>query len=148
MFQPKHRPFLGLVTFTSSNPELLPWTTTKGSINEDNAVWQEAKARMVSIARPVLQLLDSRYSSEGTDIQVSKVVEVAGTTMNVFNATISERKTFKAPQKTGPKEVRVQYNAKQTELDKIRKYFSRASMSASEIGRRTFDFFLRNEVGS
>jgi Histidine kinase-, DNA gyrase B-, and HSP90-like ATPase len=39
-FQPKHRPFIGLVFFTSDQPERLPWTTTKSSINQESAVWQ------------------------------------------------------------------------------------------------------------
>ncbi len=43
IFQPKHRPFLGTVFFVSADPEALPWTTTKGAVNEENAVWQEAK---------------------------------------------------------------------------------------------------------
>jgi hypothetical protein len=64
LFQPKHRPFLGLVSFTSSNPEALPWTTTKGSVNVDDLAWQEARARMIAVAKPILRILDSRYSQE------------------------------------------------------------------------------------
>jgi hypothetical protein len=49
IFQPKHRPFLGTVFFVSSDPEALPWTTTKASVNEDSAVWQEAKRHMTTV---------------------------------------------------------------------------------------------------
>ena len=147
LFQPKHRPFLGLIFFTSADPELLPWTTTKGSINEDNLVWQDAKMRMVANAKPILKFLDARYSAEGTEVDPGRVAKISGPPENVFEATVSQHKLFKVKRKAGSKQVKVQYFASQPELDRVRKHFARATMSASEIGRKTFDFFLRNEVG-
>ena len=146
LFQPKHRPFIGLVSFTSADPESLPWTTTKGSVNEDNIAWQEAKLRMVTLAKPVIKFLDSRYSNEGTDVEPTKVARVSGEKSNVFATAVSPRRIFTVSKEQPPKDVKVQYMAKRQELDKVRKHFSRSNMSASEIGRKTFDFFLRNEV--
>jgi len=146
LFQPKHRPFLGIVSFTAADPELLPWTTTKGSINEDNIVWQEAKAKMAASAKPIIHLLDTRYSSGGTDIAPQQLAELSGATSNVFDAAISKQRTFLLPTKAPPKEVKVQYNAKVEEIEKIRKHLSRSKLSASAIGRKTFDHYLKNEV--
>jgi hypothetical protein len=70
-----------------------------------------------------------------------------GSYANVFDAAISKQRAFTAIAKEAPKDVKVQYTAKRSEIDKIRKHFSRSNMSASEIGRKTFEFFLRNEVG-
>jgi hypothetical protein len=89
LFQPKHRPFLGIASFTSADLEALPWTTTKGSINEDSLVWQEAKLRMVAVARPVLRLLDERYSSAGTEIDPTQMAKLSGAPENVFKAVAS-----------------------------------------------------------
>ena len=147
-FQPKHRPFLGIVSFTSANPELLPWTTTKGSISEDSLVWQEAKSRMGAIAKPILRLLDARYTDEGTDIAPKELADLSGESTNVFKIVISKNRNFTSPPKKLLKDVSVQYYAKREELDAIKKHFSRSYMSAKEIGRTTFDYFLKNEIGS
>jgi hypothetical protein len=148
LFQPKHRPFLGLVLFTSANPESLPWTTTKRSVNEDDVIWQEAKVRMVAVAKPVLRFLDSRYPTEGVDVDPKRIAELSGRASNVFDAAVSQRRAFTAPPKEPPKETKVQYYAKRSELERVRRHFGRSNnnMSASEVGRQTFEFFLRNEV--
>jgi len=148
LFQPKHRPFLGIVSFTSASPEELPWTTTKGAINEDNIAWQDAKLRMSAVAKPIIRVLDTRYTSEGTDLQPQALARLSGPVDNVFNATVSERRAFAAVKKEAPRKVRVQYDAKKAEIEKIRNHFGRANMSASEIGRTTFDHFIDNELES
>jgi len=48
-FQPKHRPFIGIVFFTSDDPEKLPWTTTKLGVNPDSIIWQKAVQRMADV---------------------------------------------------------------------------------------------------
>jgi Histidine kinase-, DNA gyrase B-, and HSP90-like ATPase len=147
IFQPKHRPFVGMVSFTSSNPEALPWTTTKGSVNVDDLAWQEAKARMVTAAKPILRVLDSRYSQEGTEIEPMRISQLSGRSTNVFEAAASNQRAFTVIKKEAPKDVKVQYTVKLSEIERVRKHFARSKMSASEIGRKTFEFFLRNEVG-
>lgn len=143
-FQPKHRPFLGIVSFISANPEALPWTTTKGSINEDNMAWQEAALRMAAVAKPIIRFLDTRYTSEGTDVEPSGIARLSGPASNVFNTTVSQRRTFSATIKEAPRKIRVQYDAEKSEIERIKKHFGRSNMSASEVGRKTFDYFLRN----
>jgi hypothetical protein len=116
-------------------------------VNEDNLVWQDARVRMVAAAKPVLRVLDQRYGPEGTSIEPARISEFAGQQQNVFASAVGPSRTFKMKVKQGPKQTKVQYYAKQTELEKIKAHFGRSNMSASEIGRKTFDFFLRNEVG-
>lgn len=147
IFQPKHRPFLGIVSFVSANPEALPWTTTKGGINEDNLAWQEATLRMAAAAKPIIRFLDTRYSSEGTDVAPSGLAQLSGKANNVFDATVSKARTFISVSKTAPKSMRIQYEAKKSDIEAIRKHFGRSGMSASEVGRRTFEYFLKNAVG-
>jgi len=149
LFQPKHRPFLGIVLFTAADPEALPWTTTKGYINEDNRAWQEAKLKMAAAAKPVISFLDKRYTNDGTEILPSGIAKLAGEGVNVFEAAVAAKSTFVAPvakKKKASTTKKVQYDAEESELNKIRKYFGRSNMSASEIGRVTFDHFLRKVV--
>jgi len=147
IFQPKHRPFLGTVFFVSPDPEALPWTTTKAAINEENIVWQGAKREMVRIGRVITEFLDHRYSDEGTRIAPSELQDASGAGVSVLTAAVARARTFKPPIRPAPRTVKIQYDAKTDDVGKIITYLRRPSMSGSEVGRYTFNHFLKNEVG-
>lgn len=145
-FQPKHRPFLGIVFFVSQNAESLPWTTTKAGINEDSGIWQEAKRHMTTVGRTVISFLDGRYTDEGTEIQPSELKTAAGDSISVMSAAVTQNRTFSPPKEAPPETVSVQYHAKVSDVKRIKKYLGRSSMSAADVGKYTFNHFLRNEV--
>ena len=147
IFQPKHRPFLGTVYFVSRHADRLPWDTTKSGINEDSEIWQEAKSLMVVVGRPVTSFLDSRYTDEGTEIAQKELTEAAKERVDAMAASVAKKKTFIKPKKPEKKTTRVQYDAKIEHVKKISEYLSQPEMSGSDVGRHTFHFFLRNEVG-
>ena len=148
IFQPKHRPFLGTVFFVSEDPEELPWTTTKSAINEDSALWQTAKRHMTTAGRIVVTFLDGRYSDEGTEIASKDLQKVSGETrVSVLSAAVAQNRIFKAPQRPAPTTTKVQYDARVADVKRIASYLRRPGMSGSDVGRHTFQHFLRNEVG-
>ena len=128
VFQPKHRPFLGLVFFYSSSPESLPWNTTKDSINEESSVWQAAKLNMAALARPIVNLLDRRYNDSDTDKR--DIVALAGSKTSSLDSTVAAPSKFSLPRAKKSSATRVQYDAMPAELDKIRKHLGRSSLSA------------------
>jgi hypothetical protein len=147
IFQPKHRPFLGTVFFVSKDAEQLPWNTTKSGINEDSAVWQAAKRHMASVGRVVITFLDGRYTDEGTEVASKDLQEAAGPRTSVLAAAVAQRKTFQPPPRPPAVTTRIQYDAQIAEVKKIAQYLKKPSMSGSDVGRHTFHYFLRNEVG-
>lgn len=148
IFQPKHRPFLGTVFFVSPDPEQLPWTTTKSSINEDSMLWQTAKRHMSAAARVVISFLDGRYTDEGTEVASKELQEAAGTErVSVLSAAASEKRTFQPPKRPTRTNIRIQYDAHVNDVKRIADYLKRPSMSGSDVGRHTFYYFIRNEVG-
>lgn len=147
IFQPKHRPFLGTVYFVSIHADKLPWDTTKSRINEDSDMWQEAKRLMVLAGRSVTSYLDRRYSDEGTDIEQRELIEAAKERVHAMKAATAKPSHFKLPKKPVRKTTRIQYDAKIENVESIKEYLGRPSMSGSDVGRHTFNFFLRNEVG-
>lgn len=147
IFQPKHRPFVGTVFFVSDDPEKLPWTTTKAGINEDSAVWQEAKRHMVVVARSVISFLDGRYTDEGTEIASAELRDVGKERISVLSSAVSAKTLFTPPQVVEPRTMRIQYDAKILDIRKIAEYLRKPNMSGSDVGRHTFFYFLRNEVG-
>lgn len=102
IFQPKHRPFLGTAFFVSSDAEQLPWTTTKSAINEDSALWQEAKRQMASVGRKVITFLDGRYTDEGTEVASEDLREAAGARATVISAAVSKKSSFSPPKRAAP----------------------------------------------
>ncbi|GGA01899.1 hypothetical protein GCM10010923_08260 [Blastomonas marina] len=147
LFQPKHRPFVGFVFFVASDPEKLPWTTTKGAINRESEVWQEARKKMVSVGRQVTGFLDRRYDNEGTKVSRSEVATISGSSTTALKMSLSKKTEFKIPQKKGPETIRIQYDAELEKVDAIREYLGKRRMSGSDVGRRTFEYFLKNRVG-
>lgn len=148
LYQPKHRPFLGTVFFVSEDPEQLPWTTTKSAINEDSAIWQMAKREMASLGRSVVSFLDSRYTDEGTEIASKDLQEASGERrISVLSAAVAKPKLFSPPKAIESDIIRIQYDAHVRDIKSIAKHLKKPGMSGSDVGRHTFHYFLRNEVG-
>ena len=147
IFQPKHRPFLGTVFFVSKFADRLPWDTTKSGINEDSAIWQQALPRMVTVGRSVTSFLDSRYSDEGTEVEHTDLNEAGGKRVDIVHASLGETRPFARPRRPKRTTMTIQYSAKRDHIRAIAEYLSQPGMSGSQVGRHTFNFFLRNEVG-
>jgi hypothetical protein len=146
IFQPKHRPFLGLVFFVSEDPEALPWSTTKGTLNEDSLVWQQAKRLMITLGKEVIGVLDKRYGDSGTEIDRSEMAELAGRPTNAFSTASSTKRSFKIERRTPPAETKISYKAKESDIQKVRKHLGKPAMTAPAVGRHTFEYFLENEI--
>jgi hypothetical protein len=144
-FQPKHRPFIGLVFFTSEQPEKLPWTTTKSSINQESAVWQHALRVMGAVGKQITSYLDARYSDDGTEITTDELATVAGKPESALRAVSTGTRTF-SYKKAKKDTTSVQFAVKIAQINEIRNYLGRRSMSNGEVGRHTFDYFLDNVV--
>jgi hypothetical protein len=149
IFQPKHRPFLGTVFFVSADPEALPWTTTKAGVNEELAVWQEARRHMVTVGRVITGFLDSRYTEEGAGagIAPAELQDASGRAMNVLTAAVAPARSFTRPRVVRPTTIKIQYEALFAYVQKIEAYLRRPGMGGSEVGGYTFNWFLKNEVG-
>ena len=146
LFQPKHRPFVCVVFFVAADPETLPWTTTKIAINEESEVWQEARRKMIIAGKQVTSWLDNRYSGDGTEVSLTEVREAGGKTGTALAASAAPTQSFKVPKKEPPREIRIQYSALATDVAKIAKYLRKPGMGGAEVGRYTFDYFLKNRV--
>jgi hypothetical protein len=67
--------------------------------------------------------------------------------VGLLQAAVARERTFAVPKKPAPKEIRIQYSAKLSDIQKIANYLRRPGMGGSEVGRYTFNYFLKNEVG-
>lgn len=147
-FQPKYRSFIGVVFFESKDPIQLPWTTDKRNLNKESAIYLRVQNRMATAARPVLSFLNSQYPTEKDEEpierDISKNIESAS-----FGNLVSKKSTvFNIPKQKKKEEkstTRVQYDAKNADLEKIRNQLRKPHMGASKVGEYTFNYYLKQE---
>jgi len=145
-FVPKYRGFIGLVFFYSTNPLSLPWTTTKRGLNQESLVYQKTRTRMATIARSVLRFLDNMYPPAEIEREPHRQVAAGMQALDIRNLTARSQAKFEAKvQPLGEQSTSVQYSAKNSELDRVRKASGKRSWPASRIGRYTFDHYLKTE---
>jgi hypothetical protein len=145
-FHPKYRKFIGLVFFESDDPHKLPWTTTKRGLNRESRSYLRMRNKMAAVAQPVLSYLANTYSGPSDDEEpIDRNIADLVSRVNVGAAVAKKTTVFKPPQRrTKPTITRVQYDAEVNELDLVRKHL-RKTMTATAIGRYTFDYFLEKE---
>lgn len=145
-FVPKYRGFVGLVFFYSPDPLELPWTTSKRGLNRESLVFQKVRARMAVVGRPVLSFLNEMYSSEEKERAPQRAVAESIEALDVRELTSRPQTAFMTRARPLVEDtVNVQYIAKRSELNRVRKSLRRSEMSASKLGRYTFDYYLKRE---
>lgn len=146
-FQPKHRGFVGIVFFESTNALLLPWTTTKRSLNRESGIYIRTRNRMTVAAKPVFSFINSKYPSDAEVTPVERAI--ARQTVSTTFADLASPGTavfaIPRPPVIIKLTTKVQFDAKDTDLAKIRKHLRSSNMSAGRIGEHTFNYFLKQE---
>ncbi|MBU2622200.1 MAG: ATP-binding protein [Proteobacteria bacterium] len=145
---PKYTSFIGFVFFEAKNALELPWTTTKRSVNGESAVYRKTISRMAVLARPILTFCNRKYPSDEDQEPIEREIakEMKPTTIAQLVRKAGSAFMIEAPNQAAKRTtVSVQYNAKQVDIEKIRKHLRNPRMGAAKIGEHTFDYFLRQE---
>jgi Histidine kinase-, DNA gyrase B-, and HSP90-like ATPase len=146
-FQPKHRGFVGIVFFECKDPMLLPWTTTKRSLNRESAIYLRTRNKMAVAAKPVFSFINKKYPTDPDQAPLERVI--ARDTVIASPAELATQRSMQFKVVTHVPAVRttkrVQYDAKIADLDKITKHLRQPWMSASAVGEHTFKYFLTQE---
>lgn len=150
-FHSKYTSFVGLASFESSNPLSLPWTTTKRDINQESSVFIRAKASMAAMSKPILNFLNKQYPTdprvEAGDIRDA----VEGVRPIAFREIVSKPVRgfeYTPPKRKEKKTEWVRFQASIASLDKVRRHLRRSSLSPSDIGKHTFEHFLKTECAA
>jgi hypothetical protein len=146
-FHSKFLAFAGLASFTSNEPVKLPWTTTKRGLNRESPVYQFARNRMGGVAEPVLRFLTRMYPSDLTESPAERRVAetVRQSDFRDHFGTAARRPFHAQVSSTKKRTVRVQFDADVKDLDRVKKRLRSPSMTASAVGKYTFDHFLKVE---
>ena len=155
IFQPKHRGFIGIALFMSTDPEALPWTTTKRGVNAESEVFQAIKERMIADSRPVISFLDKRYASVPVSSENTDDLEVKDKTLQeallpapvnkLFGDTPRRFSTVKRiSQKT--KTTSVQFRTDTKDIERARRAIGNLRLAAGKVGLHALNYFLDNEA--
>ena len=146
-FHSKHRGFIGIAMFNSKDPLKLPWTTTKRSLNRESPIYQRARNKMGSVARPVIQYLDGLYADEIEKTPTGRKLAEDNRKADIRKAASKPESVFriKKVKPNAPPTQQVKYVAKKSDLEKIRKHLRKPSLTAPAIGEHTFQYFLNAE---
>jgi ribosomal protein L19E len=102
---------------------------------------------MAGVARPVINFLNNMYPAD-LEAQPAERQVASGVRAKDFRADMGKGRHRAFSAKTtrfARTSVKVEYSAEPTELNRVRKKLRRPQMSPPEIGRHTFDHFLRME---
>ncbi|MFC1887030.1 hypothetical protein ACFLZM_08250 [Thermodesulfobacteriota bacterium] len=111
--------------------------------------------KMVTHGKKVISLLDNMYQSNDSNLENPAFRGLASTAQPRSVSSYAEEakksegqrlfEFIKPPPPETPLTTRVQYDALNSDLDRVRARLKRRSMSAKAIGERTFKYFLEKE---
>ena len=150
-YHPQYRRFRGYVYLTSLNTELLPWNTTKTSVDQDSYIWRTVQGQMRTSLGQVQSVINRlKNERQHSEVHEDRPVSVAlSNSRPVLIDELPEAAAFVAP--AMPRRPRAPRTTQRIQYDvSLSKYREVANMLAtdviSEVGRRTFDYFYEREV--
>ncbi|MDR2089393.1 MAG: ATP-binding protein [Clostridiales Family XIII bacterium] len=151
--------FRGFAYFNSKNPSLLPWNTTKTSLDTSSKVYIFAKEKMISAARKILNALTAVFA-HGSDANEKEDEQYDHQKRNPFsgyetiqvtpesarekvrvNADVDEKKILEI-RESDPYQT-ISYRKRKSVIGKVKEYADKRSNR--EIGELTFDYYLDME---
>lgn len=140
----QYRRFRGYVFFESKYADVLPWNTTKTSLNIESPTYLSVYQDMQAALRQVISFLNA-LDGEGSDGGVlTEVVETAKRKpITQVQANQAFKYTATATPVSRPKEARISYLKPAEVVDTIKQHAG--LRNNKEVGEYTFQYFLDNE---
>jgi len=140
--------FRGYVFFDSNRADLLPLTTTKVGVDSTSALWRATRLQMIEMTRPVIDFLNA-LDWENPQVlgdEVGTLEQVVAQAKPVLVHELAEG-TFRAPGRNvvarPPATSSIQYRKLIEDIDRAKELLG--ASTNSEVGDRTFDYFLEAE---
>jgi len=135
--------FMGMVLFHTSDPNLLPWTTTKRDVDESSPLYRRAVNKMKKATRPWIEYTNQRKA----DLEEARVKEKSAGSVPFFQVEQSPvLKVPVTPDKPKIKMANILYRKPLSEVNMVRKALGRGNMTYRTVGEKTFDYYVENEV--
>ena len=142
-WHPQYNGFMGMVLFRASDPWLLPWTTTKRDVDESAPVYRRAVKNMKVPSQLWIEYTNRRKAN----LEEAKKKEKDASSESFFNVPLNS--TMKVPivsEKPRIKIANILYQRPRSEVVKAATALGSSTMSYKDVGIKTFEYFLENEV--
>lgn len=145
--------FRGYVFFDAEQSDLLPWNTTKNSVDADSPLYRSVKLEMIKTMKPAIDFLKELSKEKSEQKEKSELdndepysLELAlQAAQPIKLSTVEPQNSFSAPTRRSlpPTEGRIQYSKPLSEIDKVKLSLNVTSLKA--VGERTFEYYLKME---
>jgi hypothetical protein len=135
--------FVGFVSFHASNPKLLPWTSTKREIDQTNPIYRRAVTKMKELTRAWIDYTNLRKS----DLDVAKDQEQKTVMRRLLDLAQSDTVAFPATDRSARQVARISYTKPLEEVGRVKKSLGNRNMTNRDAGVKTFDYYVKNELG-
>lgn len=151
-FHPIYNEFKGLVFLKSTDPSMLPLTTSKNRFDTDTMTYQRILGLMIKQARPVVNYLTKKYEDQNRKLEEieEEVEDSVEEDIEIDKKSPVEQievgTSFLAPIRTRPKEeiVNIQYNKPKKLVNTVKKRLK--VRSAKDAGEKTFNYYVEMEA--
>ncbi|MDN3029746.1 ATP-binding protein [Streptomyces sp. S.PB5] len=151
VYHPQYRRFRGYVFIDSAYNELLPWNTTKTGVDQDSRVWRKISTEIKQAGSEVIQMLNrvksERQNAELPDDRPIAQALTRAKPVRLGEISPSPRFNYPAPKAVTvrPNMRKIQYSVEKHRYDAVAEALN--TTLVADVGRRTFDFFYREQVG-
>ena len=137
--------FAGFLFLWSNDPEKLPWTTTKREVDLGNPLYLRALVRMKELTKAFISYTNQRK----VDPESAKRVEAAApaVALGAVRGASSMRFPSVTPSTEGRDYTTISYRRPRQQVKEVAEALGNVGMAATDVGKRTFDYFRRKELG-
>jgi histidine kinase/DNA gyrase B/HSP90-like ATPase len=147
VFHPQFANFRGYVYFDSDDPRLLPWNTTKTSVDSDSDLFKSVREEMVISMRPVIDFLNDVRQEQKTIGRDGPLQTTINKTKSMDVSKISRFGPFTYPDskdfKRSPSHILIRYEKPARKVERAKKKLG--ARTPKEVGEKTFDYFYEQE---
>ncbi len=139
-WHPQYIGFMGVARFDSDTPEKLPWKTTKRDVESSNPFYLKALPVMMRATKKLTDYTNTRR----TEAKRLKAVEKRAPSKPVGRVMASA--PMKLPATIAKNVVSIEYVREASDVEAAAEALNMVGSSPSEVGIRTFEYFLAREV--
>lgn len=141
-WHPQYNGFMGVARFESDDPSKLPWKTTKRDVEASNSVYLHAL--------PVMKRATARITDYTNDrrAEAKRLKKIERAAKSVPVGRVLANSAAKLPATTRVDMVTIEYVRERLDVEAAAEALDLIGSSPSEVGIRTFEYFLSREVSS
>lgn len=139
-WHPQFIGFMGVVRFDSLRPEKLPWKTTKRDVESSNIFYQRALPIMMKATKKLTDYTNARR------VEAKRLKKLEKAAPKIPVSRVKANSSIKLPKTTATNIVLIEYVREAEDVQAAADALGLIGPSPSEVGIRTFDYFIKREV--